>query len=316
MLYRVSLLSLFLAGSPASPGARPARKPDAQVAPSPQPPKRKLVRRQLVITDATLNSVPELHVAGGVPTSLSFRQPINEKSIVLADSADVFLPVRATSTTIQLIPKTDIPEGTPTTLTLALADGTVLPFMLSSVPTDADVQVDIELSLEKKAAADSPQALKNVIGQLRAQLDECTANSDAAGLSKLASLILKEDASKPQPFARHDVHKLDKQSRLLVEVKQAYRLFGHTYVLLTVENRDPSKVWVLDRPEASLLGEGSTSDLKVSAFASDTATLNPDEVQKLVIAFPTPPQSVGHRFTLALFEKNGNRHVRLDNVSL
>jgi uncharacterized protein (TIGR02268 family) len=318
MIYRAYLLSLFVLGAAPAPSARTAQKPaPAPAAAQPKPaPKRKLLRRQLAITDATINTVPEIFVAGGVPTTLSFRQPINEKSIVLADSADVFLPVRSTSTSIQLIPKMDVPDGSPTTLTVSLADGTVLPFMLGSVPQEADVQLDIDVTLEKKASGDSPQALKSAIGQLRAQLDECTATSDAAGLSKLAALILREDTGKPQPFERHDVHKLDKQSRLLVEVKQAYRLFGHTYVLLTVENRDPSKSWVLDRPEVSLLGDGTTNDLKVAAFSSDTATLNPDETQKLVVAFPTPPQGVNQRFTLSLFEKNGNRHVRLDNVSL
>ena len=316
MLHQALVLSCLLAGAPPVPPPRAAQKPTPASAQPKPAPKRRLLRRQLAITDATLNTVPEVHVAGGVPTTLSFRQPINEKSIVLADGADVFLPARSTSTSIQLIPRVDVPEGTPTTLTVSLADGTVLPFMLSSSPEEADVQVDIEVSLEKRAAGDSPQALKAALSQLRTQLDECTATSESAGLARLADLILKDDATKPQPFERHDVHKLDKQSRLLVEVKQAYRLFGHTYVVLTVENREPSKAWVLDRPEVALLGEGSTTDLKVDAVSADSVTLNPDETQKLVIVFRTPPQGVNQRFTLSLLEKNGNRHVRLDNIGL
>jgi len=315
MTYRASLLLLLVSATAPAPRAVP-KPPEPTAVQAKTTPKRKLVRRPLVITDATLSTVPEIHVAGGVPTTLSFRQPINEKSIVLADGADVFLPARSTPTSIQLIPKADVPEGTLTTLTVSMVDGTVLPFMLRSVPEDADVQLDVDVALEKKSQGDSPQALKALVGQLRAQLDECSASSETAGLSKLAELILKDDASKPQPFERHDVHKLDKQSRLLVEVKQAYRLFGHTYLVLTVENRDPTKAWVLDRPELSLIGDGTSTDLKVSTFSSDLATLNPDDTAKVVVVFRSPPQGVNQRFVLSLFERNGNRHVRLENVSL
>jgi len=229
---------------------------------------------------------------------------------------DSFLPLRSTAGSIQLIPKADLPEGTLATLTLSLADGTVLPFTLASVLQDVDVQLDIDVALEKKASADSPQALKNVIGALRVQIDACTANSDAAGIARLASLIAREDLAKPQVFERHDIHKLDKQSRLLVEARQTYRLFGHTYVVLTIENRDSSKPWVLERPEVALMGDNQTTQVKVEAFHSDTTTLKPDETQMLVIAFLTPAQGVNHRFVLSLFDRNGNRHVRLENVSL
>ena len=269
-----------------------------------------------MITDATLTSVPEIHVAGAVPTTLAFRQPLNEKSIILADATDTFLPVRSSTTTVQLIPKADLPPGAVATLTLTLADGTVLPFLLTSTPEEADVQIDLEVALEKKASAESAQALKGILGQLRTQLDECTASSDVAGVSKLAALIAKDDPSKPQLFDRREVHALDKQSRLLVEVKQAYRLFGHTYVLLTIENRDPSKPWVLDRPEVALLGDNQTADVKVAGLSADMASLTPGETMKLVVAFPTPPQSLNQRVALSLFEKNGNRHVRLENVGL
>src|SRR5262249_40084682 len=68
---------------------------------------------------------------------------------------------------------------------------------------------------------------------------------------KVASLILGQELAKPHSFtvAQHTAHRLDKQNRLLAEVKRVYRLFELTYLVVTIENRDPSKVWVLDRPE-------------------------------------------------------------------
>jgi hypothetical protein len=36
----------------------------------------------------------------------------------------------------------------------------------------------------------------------------------------------------------------------------------------------------------------------------------------VVILFPTPPQSSAQRFDVQLYEKNGNRHVLLEGLSL
>ena len=41
-------------------------------------PKRELRRRTLTINDANANSVAEIHVAGGVPTTLVFEIPFKE----------------------------------------------------------------------------------------------------------------------------------------------------------------------------------------------------------------------------------------------
>jgi len=277
--------------------------------------KRTLVRRALLISDATLTTIPEVRVAAGVPTTLAFRQPLNEKLITLADVTDSFLPVRSTARTVQLIPKTELAAGTLTTLTLSLADGTVLPFLLTSATRDVDVQIDIDVKLDKEAPSESSQALRILTEQLRSRLEDCVAGSDSVGVSKVAAFIVKEDPDKPQVLESHAIHALDKQSRLLVEVKRAYRLFGHTYVVLTVENRDSSKAWVFDRTEISLTGD-ETTELKVSSSSTDTPSIGPDEVLKLVIAFVTPPQTAKQHFAVALFEKNGSRHVRLENLGL
>jgi hypothetical protein len=37
---------------------------------------------------------------------------------------------------------------------------------------------------------------------------------------------------------------------------------------------------------------------------------------KIVVVFQTPIQAVDNRFFLSLFEKNGNRHVKLEDLSL
>jgi len=278
---------------------------------------RELQRRSIAITDDTATALQEVHIAGRIPTTLAFQEAIKPESILISDSTGA-LPerVRATDKVIVLLPNSDLPSGKVATLTVAFADGNLLSFILRSVPKVADLQIDVSLRLEKAAAPESAPALKAVIGQLRGQLDECQATAGGAGLSKLAALILAQAIDKPQVFERRNVHKADKQSRLLVQLRYAYRLFGYTYLVLTVENRDPSRTWVLDHPEIGVAGDSQSADVKIETFRTEVEALAPDEMERVVVAFSTPPQSVNAKLTLSLFEKNGNRHVKLEGLSL
>jgi len=95
-------------------------------------------------------------------------------------------------------------------------------------------------------------------------------------------------------------------------LQHIYRLFSHSYVLLTIENRDPSRTWVLDKPEVKLFGGRDSQSLKVVTFDTDLKTLPPAEVAKVVVVLDTPAQMVGQRYALTLLEKGGARHVTMD----
>jgi len=291
-----------------------ARPPPYRSASGARP--RKLQRRTLVLTDANLNDVQVIHVAGGVPTSLSFSQPIRPSSVILADTSDAFLPLRATETSLVLLPRRDLKPTALATLSVTLADGTLLPLVLATVRGEADLGVDIQLALVHKARPESPAALKASLAQLHAELDECRANTGAAGVASVARMVLEKDAPGPHAFARMDVRRRDKQERLLVELARSYRLFGHTYLVLTLENRDPSLAWVLDHPELTATGNGQSADVHVVSFEMDVPSIGPNETGRLVIAFPTPVLERGGEFRLRLLEKHGTRHVRLDGLSL
>jgi uncharacterized protein (TIGR02268 family) len=278
--------------------------------------KRALKRRSLLVTDANFNEVQVIHVAAGVPTTLSFRQALRPESVILADTTNAFLPVKATETSIVLIPKRDLSQRSMTTLTVTLADGTILPLVLSTIAGEADIGVDINVALVKQAPPESAAVLKASVAQLRAELDECRADQGSAGIAKLASLVLQQELSRPQVFERHELGRRDKQERLLVDVRQAYRIFGHTYLVLTLENRDPSRTWVLDRPELTVVNGNQFIDVHVVSFQMDTVAIAPNETGKVVVAFQTPPQGSGNSFNLQLLEKNGSRHVKLDGLSL
>jgi hypothetical protein len=136
---------------------------------------------------------------------------------------------------------------------------------------------------------------------------------------KVGELVLKQDFKKPVAFIveKHPARKLDKQAFLLVETLAVYRLFDASYLVLTVENRDPDKVWVLDRAEVAVAGSSSNVDARVLDVAQEMSQGIPPGVEaKLVVVFKTPEQSADQRFTLKLLEKAGNRHISLENLKL
>ena len=275
--------------------------------------RRELRRRTLTIDDQALGSLPELHVAGGSATILTFEIPVRDHGAIITDTRGLFHPPTQTDKTVILVPKADLAQ--PAALNVTLSDGTVLSFKLVSIPKEADVQVDVVLALKDRATPGSVQALKTTIEQLRGELDECQASSATAGASKIAALFLGQNLDEPQVFDRHELRGRDKQRRLLVEGRWVYRLVGLTYMVFTVENRDPVKPWALDRAEVKVAGTGEATDLRILAAASEDAVVAPGQATKVVVAFKTPPLSGSHKYTVTLLEKGGGRRVVLEGLT-
>jgi uncharacterized protein (TIGR02268 family) len=280
---------------------------------------RQLRQRKIRFADEHPDEIPELHVAAGVPTTLVFAQKVVRAQLA-ADKKLMFDPL-VNGNDVILSARVDLPADAHLPLTVSLADGTLLAFQLRTLPLEVDLKIDVEVAFQRNAAPDSPQALLSANALLRVQLDECVSNStstNSAGLSGLAALILEKDtgsagAVQLRTFEAHQVHAIDKQARLLVEATYIYRLLGVSFLVLNVENRDPSRPWILDRPELKLSGDNSTSDIQVKTFAAGIkAGLPPGEEERVVIAFETPQQSAGQKLSITLFEKGGGRHTKLD----
>ncbi len=284
-----------------------------------EPGKRELVRRTITITDETREV--EIHVVAGGATTLRFPTKLGKHALV---DAKGYFPADKQGKADRLfilLPDKDIPAGELVTLQLSLDDGTLLPpFLLVTQPASADLYVEVDVQLNKRAAADSAVALKTQVAELQSKLDECESAGGERGAIKVAELVLRQDWSKPVAFVveQHPTRHLDKQSALLVQTRHVYRLFDATYVVLTVENRDPEKRWILDRAEVAVEDGSSNEQARVLDVALDLSQGVPSgEEARVVVAFKTPTsQSVDHRYTLRLFEKAGNRHVKLEGLKL
>jgi hypothetical protein len=175
--------------------------------------------------------------------------------------------------------------------------------------------VDVAIALRERAKPDSAQALRTMNAQLRSELDECRDGVASAGATNLAALLLAQSLDQPQTFERRPLHAADKQSRLLVQGRWVYRMLGLTYMIFTVENRDPQRSWVLDRVDVRLTGGGDAADLKVIAAQSELTTLPPGVAERVVVAFETPRMSESRRFNVRFHEKDGPRVVALEGLS-
>jgi uncharacterized protein (TIGR02268 family) len=309
----VLVLGALIAALPLGANPAPAVQKNAGE-PSKAVVSRELRRRTLTLDDASVTMLPELHVAGGTATVLTFQVPIEEGGVIPGAVKDLFYPLVQTDKTVIIVPKADLTAPVP--VSVSLKDGTVLSFKCLSVRQDADAQVDVILALRARASQDSAAALKGIIGQLRGQLDECKATSGDAGAHKLAALLVTQSLDQPQAFDRRRLHAAERQNRLLVEARWAYRLLGLTYIVLTVENRDPERPWVLDRAEVKLTGTAENTDVQVKSAVAEYASLPSDTSERVVVSFPTPTLSKGQKVTLTLHEKDGGRRVTLDNLEL
>lgn len=277
---------------------------------------RELKRRTIKVTD---DAVIELHVAANTPLTLFFPTEVDARRVVMPDTTGVFDAPQVQGKALVLVAMKDLPTNVAVTLQVTLVDGTSLPaFSLKTVPNETDLTVDVELDLKRRVSQESTAALKQQLAEVQSRLDECQQSAGDTGAEKVAALVLSQDVNKASSFTveRHNLRELDKQSRLLVELRQAYRLFDLTYVVLTVENRDPSKPWVLERIEVAVVGGSGSAETRTLTLAKEFNALPPGEIGKYVVAFKTPAQETNHKFKLQLLEQNGNRHFVFDGVKL
>lgn len=272
--------------------------------------------RTLTITDAT--TMGEVRLAPpGQTTTLTFPIDVVPDKVVHADPKMRLFQPMAQGALIVITTKEALGPGTSVPLTVTLVDGTQLNFALIGATGAFDRFVRVELAMTERAGAGNAQRLKTQLQEVQSRLDECLHEGADEGVRKLGASILKQDLSKPDVFTvekRAYRSGIDKQNRLLVETHYLFRLFDLTYLVITTENRDPTKPWVLERAELSAVGSSAAVDVKVTSVEQELNVIPPGEMSKMVIAFRMPQLESSQRFTLKLFEKNGSRHFELPDM--
>lgn len=308
----VTLVAVFaLASAPkgAKVAAATAKKPAAAEAPGTGG------DRTITVTDAT--TLAEIKLAPpSQTTTLTFPIDVQPESVAITDPKKR-VSVLAQGAVLVLLTREALPAGASVTATLTLVDGTQLTFALLGTTGAFDRYVRVEVALKERAAADSTQRLKTQLQETQARLDECVQGGADEGIKRLGASILQHDLEKSDVWTvekRAFRSGIDKQNRLLVETQFLFRLFELTYLVFTIENRDPTKTWVLERAELAAVGNGSRVDVKVTSVEQALNAIPPGESSKVVVAFRMPQLSAGQTFTLKLTEKNGTRHFELADL--
>jgi hypothetical protein len=250
-----------------------------------------------------------VNVAPGLATVLAFKAPIREGGAILSKAGDLFYAPTQTDRTVVIVPRQAV--SAPVNLNVTMNDGTVVSFALLTRGKDVDVHVDVTIAL--RDSADSSAALKAEVALLTERLKEC----QSTGATRIAEMILAQGFDAPQSFDTRSMRGGDKQNRLLVQARRLYRLFGQTFLVVSVENRDPNRNWVLDKPVVRLAGGGQEVELTVTTWQADQPELAPEAEARVVIGFTTP-QSIGPRQRLAvtLTERSGGRRFELKDLEL
>ena len=80
-----------------------------------------------------------------------------------------------------------------------------------------------------------------------------------------------------QPMLRQELHRRGNQERVLVDLVRAYGLLGYTYLLFTLDSRDPSASWVRGKAELGVTSGRESIDVPVLAAERDLQAIAPNE---------------------------------------
>jgi len=151
----------------------------------------------IAFSDENRASVPELHLAQGVPTTVVFPLNINEAATRLADSQRLIYRPQFFKNTAVLSPKADLPAGALIPLTVGLEDGTLLSFVLRTVPAEADFQVTVEVKFQREVSPESVEGLKQTIAQMQRPARRVSGERRELRVSQIAALVLSQEPQSP-----------------------------------------------------------------------------------------------------------------------
>lgn len=277
------------------------------------------VTRALIYPEATVaaQTPPEIRIrADGTPVSLYLP------GLALDGRAEVHfvttpdrLVLRIAEHTAYLHALKAARPGDRAVLTLTLDGGRPLTFTVRTVAEDAAADTSVQIRLPV-APGETPALCEAAVQRVRDELRACLDTDRERGVSLVASLLL--DAPEGgEVLETRGLGVRDKQGRIFVEVVDAVRLFGHTYVRLSLENRDGSgKVWQPGEPAVVVEGPGPRRRSLAVVSVRDAEAVETGAAARMVIAVETPQLPKGAKVRLTLPEREGDRHLVLDDLSL
>ncbi len=270
---------------------------------------------------------PEATAAGRAPPELRVRVDGTPVTVYLPDHAldprpavhlltmPTELGLRVAEHTAYLFTTAKARAGDTGTLTLTLADGRPLTFTVRLVPATASADASVEVRLPEDRHT-LPARCQAAVQEAKDALAECRESDPKRAVALIASLML-DAPEHGRLLQERQVHWRDKEHRIFIQVVDAVRLFGRTYLRLEVENRDGSgKPWRPGTATVSLVGPGPRLQSLPVVPVYQLQEIDAGQSAMVVLSVKTPQVAAGAHVRLTLEEKGGSRHLVIQGLAL
>lgn len=281
---------------------------------------RELKSRRVVLSGSFAASVPEIRVAPGVLTTLSFEDTaIDARALQLEGRGSRVKLVGADEHTVVLKPLVELGKGERMLLVVPFTDGrapTQATFALVSHPAEVDSQVEVVREAHSAEAcqaelADAQARLAEKDAELQTLRARAAANGPAGLI--LAGLLTEEGVK----VARSHVGASPATQEALrvagVGGVLSFRAAAWVAVAVRVQNTG-AHPW--SPGSAKLTSMKTSRPVAGASISMEKQQLGPGESSVVVVVTEQPSKSAGEFFTLELFGADGGRALSINDVEV
>lgn len=269
--------------------------------------------RNLYVPKDAKSSVPEILVAGGVATTLRFETECEPLRTKLLGWEGRFEPLLVGGRSVLIVPLRGLADGEHFLLQVALADGTLLPFTVTSSKHLVDGQVNVYPDPE------SPEAVRKALVEKRKENEALVAENqrqreEQTSVDHALAALLANGQVQLTPFKEHEAWKLNEDG---IEMKVSILFpkgavpMNKAAVIFKVTNKSSAGPWELQ--EARLM---TAETFQQPSFAVRMAPISISPGTTGHVAIVTDLESIKEnttdtRLVLELFRNGGRRQAQL-----
>lgn len=266
------------------------------------PPVREVKVRRVELPQLASGEVPEVRVTPGYLTVLEFDAPLSREAVTVEGLESRLALFEVNERTVVLRPTVELASAERLLLTVRFADGlapasAVLALVAHPSEVDGQLQV-VRRPLSNEA--------------LQARMQAVLARCEAGGLAQavLSGAVGKDGVTVEQLEGRGRWKGVKDVSWLRSKAYRSWKRLVAT-MLLHLPAGDPP--WI---PGEALLLDATGKVVQRSPVWLDAGRLNAGESGVIAVEFERHPEGKGHRFSLEVREKDGERGVVIEGVEL
>lgn len=280
---------------------------------------RQLVRRELYLSKES-REVPEVFVAARTVTTLRFDIPCDPLQTRLLGWEGRFEPLLVGGKSVVIVPLRDLAPDDRFMLLVTLADGTSVPFTVTTGKDVVDGQVDVFPDPESPEAVRAALRAKQAENRALRAENQRYRQEEVSVEYALAALLANNQVSLT-PFRVEEKWRpnaLDTEGEVSILLPRGRVASGLAAVVFQITNTEPERPWKLQ--EVRLMN-AVTLEKKPFALRMSDAAIAPGRTGRIAIIMDLPPADsikTGDMLVLEIFRDGGLRqgYVELDLSAL